>query len=203
LSSVPLGIHEVTALVLSGGCDGLAPLDPAQYPFVHDAALELLRQKGGLSQIDALAEAHATAAPGDEERMRLYQSLVRVGNELKYLEMHLSHHPMELLRAEAERYRCQSISEAVRAVAGETIRLAALVAAMRWVQTRQGQMQFLTLDDETGVLEAVVFSAVYRRLGDRVTTPGPFLVEGKLRLQQEAAHLEVTSLEPFHRRGQR
>ena len=72
---------------------------------------------------------------------------------------------------------------------------------MRRVPTRQGPMQFITLEDETGLLEAVVFPAVYKRLGERVTTPGPFLVEGILRKEQGAVHLEVSRLGPFHERA--
>jgi DNA-directed DNA polymerase III PolC len=200
LEQAPLRINEVTALVLSGGCDNLAPLDAGKYPFIHEAVLELLRQNRKPSELEALKELHATAPPGEEARMQLYQSLERVRNELKYLEMHISHHPMELLRAEAKRYRCLPIAEAVSKGEGRPVRLAAVMAAMRRVQTRQGALQFLTLDDETGVLEAVVFPAVYQRLGERVTTPGPFLVEGRLRFQQGAVHLEVSRLEPFHKR---
>lgn len=61
-------------------------------------------------------------------------------------------------------------------------------------------MQFLTLEDETGLLEAAVLPPVYRALGERVTTPGPFLLEGTLRHQQGAVHLEVRLLAPFHER---
>jgi error-prone DNA polymerase len=84
---------------------------------------------------------------------------------------------------------------------GRTVRLAALVAAMRRVPTRQGVLQFLTLEDETGILEAALLPAVYRRLGNRVTTPGPFIVEGELRRQQGAPHLEVCRIAPFHERS--
>jgi hypothetical protein len=56
------------------------------------------------------------------------------------------------------------------------------------------------LEDETGLLEAAVMPPVFRGLGDRVTTPGPFLVEGDLRREQGAVHLEVSWIAPFHER---
>ena len=201
LERVRLRSHEVTALVLCGACDGLAPLDADSYPFVHEAAVERLRQKCDPAELDTLQPVRATVTTDTEkERVRLYQALVRVRNELAYLEMHLSAHPVGLLRTEAARYACLPIREAVGAPADSTVRLAAVIAAMRRVPTRQGPMQFITLEDETGLLEAAVLPAVYRQLADRVSTPGPFLVEGKLRIQQGAVHLEVTRLDPFHER---
>jgi DNA polymerase III alpha subunit len=201
LQRVKLAIHEVDALVLSGACDGLLPLDGAAYPFVHEAAVERLRQKCDPAALDGMRlVSPQSATVEDEKRMRLYQALVRVRNELTYLEMHIFAHPMALLREEALLHGCLPIEEAIRSPADSTVSIAAIIAAMRRVVTRQGPMQFITFEDETGVLEAVVFPVVYRRLGERVTTPGPFLVVGKMKEQQGAVHLEVGRLEPFHER---
>lgn len=35
LERVRIPLRELQALVLSGACDGLAPLDPRSYPFIH------------------------------------------------------------------------------------------------------------------------------------------------------------------------
>ncbi len=86
--------------------------------------------------------------------------------------------------------------------AGTKLCLVVIVAAMRRVPTRQGPMQFLTVEDETGLLEAAVLPPAYRRLGERISTPGPFLIEGRLRRQQDAAHLDVSDITPFHEREQ-
>lgn len=204
LRRVKLAVHEVTALVLCGACDGLAPLDGAAYPFVHEAVVERLRQKCDPAELDGLRVVPPRSeTPEEAERNKLYQALVRVRNELAYLEMHISAHPMALLRKEASRCGLVTIEEASRSPADSTVGIAAIVAAMRRVVTRQGPMQFISFEDETGVLEAVVFPAVYARLGERVTTPGPFAVVGRLKLRQGAVHLEVGRLEPFHERKRR
>jgi DNA polymerase III subunit alpha len=189
---------EIASLVLSGACDGLLPLTAADYPFAHFAALERLREGCDPAALDTLPIPFARGTP--EDQVRLYRGLVRVRNELRYLEMHLSGHPMALLRGEARRYRCIQVKEALAAPRGEMLRVAVTIAAMRRVPTRQGVMQFLTVEDETGLLEGALFPPVYRRLGERVTTPGPFLVEGKLRRQEGATHLEVTWIAPFRER---
>jgi DNA-directed DNA polymerase III PolC len=198
LDRVRLGVHEVAALLLSGSCDGLPPLRAADYPFVHEVAVERLRQKCDLSELENLRVVTQTPdSAAERERVRKFQALVRVRNELNYLEMHLSAHPMELLREEAKQAGCVTVSQTVATPSGSSVRLAAVVAAMRRVMTKQGPLQFITFEDETGLLEAVVYPVVYRQLGERVTTPGPFLVEGKVRDQQGAVHLEVGRLKPF------
>jgi DNA polymerase-3 subunit alpha len=198
---VRLASHEVAALVLCGACDDLPPLSTADYPFVHEAVLDRLRQPFDPADLDRFPYARPESTAGaDDKAFELYQALVRVRNELNYLEMHLSAHPLALMRQEAALYGCLTIREVVGAKADSTLRLVAVIAAMRRIATGQGPMQFLTLEDETGLLEAVVHPSAYRGLGERVTTPGPFLVEGKLRLQQDAAHLEVSRLDPFHER---
>lgn len=200
LQRVPLSRSEVAALVLSGTCDGLSPLFPEDYPFVHEALLGCLRKGCAPAELDQLRFEKHRAKP--DQALQLYQGLVRVRNELRYLEMHLTASPMALLRAEAVRYGCVTIRQAEEAGKDSEIRLAVTLAAVRRVPTRQGIMQFLTLEDETGILEATLLPPAYRCLGERVTTPGPFLVEGKLRRPQGTVHVEVTGLSPFYERKQ-
>jgi len=41
-------------------------------------------------------------------------------------------------------------------------------------------MEFLTLEDKTGLVEVTLFPVVYQKFGHLVTSRGPFLVEGKV-----------------------
>ncbi len=189
----PLRGRPLEALVLSGACDGLAPLAPEGYPFLHEAALARLRAGASLEGL------RAEPAPGtDPARLELYRTLSRVRNELVHLGLHLTCHPLEALRGEAERAGCARIVDA--STAGERTRLAGTLAALRRVATRRGPMAFLTLEDETGILEAVAFPPVYGRIAAGLGTPGPFLVEGTLASDRGARHLELAELEPFHAR---
>jgi DNA polymerase III alpha subunit len=198
LERVRFSRREISALVLAGAADGLPPLAAAAYPFAHEAALALLDEKGNPADLDQLV----LPQPAAGKRVRLYQDLVRVRNELRILEMHLHAHPLALLREEASRQGCLPIREAAALPTGARLRLAALIAAMRRIPTRRGPMQFLTLEDETGLLEAAVLPPACRRLGERVATPGPFLVEGALVRQQGAVHLMVNLATPFYQREQ-
>ena len=81
---------------------------------------------------------------------------------------------MHVLRDEAARVGCITTAE-LAARRGEKVRIAGLVAAARRLVTRGGRiMQFVTLEDEHGLVETVLFPEVYASLQDPVTTPGPF-----------------------------
>ena len=156
--------REITALILSGACDGLAPLAAAGYPFAHEAALELLRKESEISALDRLELQGSVAVAAKDSQVKLYQSLMRVRNELRYLGMHLHAHPMALLRAEAERYGCLTLRDAAfsRTAGSALATSAVIIAAMRRVATGRGPMQFLTLEDRNPAFrEAAVRPPVY------------------------------------------
>jgi DNA polymerase III alpha subunit len=176
---------ELVALVLSGACDGLPPLSPADYPFAHQVALGM-----------------APECPRDRRaaRLTLYRALVRVNNELRFLGMHPSHHPMSLLRAEATRAGCIAAATA-KDHRGSKVAFAGVVSALRRVRTGDGRiMQFVTFEDETALLSAVLPADTFHRLEDPITHPGPYLIEGII--DQDAGHiaLRVGAVRPFHRR---
>ena len=60
---------------------------------------------------------------------------------------------------------------------GRRVRIAGVLEAMRTAGTqRNGRVTFLTLDDEFGLFEAVVFDGDRRRL--RIHGYGPYIVNG-------------------------
>jgi DNA polymerase III alpha subunit len=53
------------------------------------------------------------------------------------------------------------------------------LAASRRVRTADGRwMRFLTLEDESGLAEVVLFADTYRRVGHQLTHRGPFAAVG-------------------------
>lgn len=191
--------RELRALLLSGACDELPPLSPGGYPFVHEVVLEGVRGEAPPEALrEVLERIERLPGTGDEaERLGAYQRLVRVRNEIAFLDMHLSDHPMRLLRDEADRLGCLRSREVAARARGH-VRLAAVLAAARRVPTSQGDMRFLTLEDEEGLVEALLPPEANRRLGERLATPGPYLIEGAIR--EGDPHLEITDLSPFHER---
>ncbi|MCY1059213.1 PHP domain-containing protein [Nannocystis sp. SCPEA4] len=195
LRAVPLGARELRALVLCGACDDLAPLSADAYPIAHEELLaHLERDRDPAALADFVARAPAGPAAD------LYRRLVRVRNELTVLHMHLSDHPLRILRDEARRAGCITARE-VSGRAGRQIRVAGLIAASRRHRDGHGRtMQFVTLEDETGLVEAVVAADVYAALGDPIRNPGPVMLTGRAVVDRGHAHVDVSQVLPFHRR---
>jgi DNA polymerase III alpha subunit len=67
-----------------------------------------------------------------------------------------------------------------------------MVAARRTVSTQDGHsMQFVTLEDETGLIECTLFPEAYRRHRGRVRSLGPYLAEGRVEEQYGAPTVNV------------
>jgi DNA polymerase III alpha subunit len=195
LDRVPLPLRELEALVLCGALDGLDPLDPAGYPLAHEDLLERLRHAPG-------AGALLRFQPRRDEggRWDLYRSLVRLRHETAYLSLHLTDHPMRLLRDEARRAGCVTTRE-LASRPGRSARVAGIVAARRRLASRGGRfMQLVTLEDEEGLIELVVLPGVSLALGDAVTDPGPFLAAGRVDVDHGDVTLHITEIRPFHER---
>ena len=62
-------------------------------------------------------------------------------------------------------------------------------------------MQFVTFEDEAGLIEAVLFPRTYQTLDDPVKNPGPYLVTGRVAEDHGDIHLIVSEVMPFHKRS--
>jgi DNA polymerase-3 subunit alpha/error-prone DNA polymerase len=183
LTRVKPALRELEALVLCGACDGLRPLEREAFPIPHRAALVSL---GSRLKLD---------------RLERWPALARVHLELTFLELSVSGHPLQLLRDEARRAGCVSTAEAREGVR-ERVRIAGTLAASRPVETKGGAtMQFLTFEDEAGLLEAVLFPPVRASQAKKLTTPGPYLAEGIVERDRGDVQLDVEWLTPFYQRA--
>ena len=111
-------------------------------------------------------------------------------------------HPMTLYRKELERLHPV---EAVRLghFIGRRIRFAGWLVTGKRVQTRQGDtMEFLTFEDETGMVETTFFPKTYERFCHMVDRNRPYVLEGKVETDWGAVTLtvdRVTALAPVNR----
>ncbi|HEX4517483.1 MAG TPA: hypothetical protein VH054_28250, partial [Polyangiaceae bacterium] len=186
--------RELRSLVMCGACDALSPLTPNAYPIAHE---DLLVALDGTNATDVL-DSFVVRAPSGPNASS-FRALVRIRNELEILAMHPSGHPMRVLRDEVKRVEGVPI-RALRERIGRA-RVAGIVAASRRIETaRGGAMHFVTLEDETDLIELVVRPHAYAELGDPITTPGPFLIDGTVQRDHGDVMLVVERALPFHRR---
>jgi DNA-directed DNA polymerase III PolC len=196
IGRVAPSLQELGALFLSGACDGLLPLSAENYPFAHQDLLERLRERPLTVALGAFTPREVRG-----RHQEIYRALFRIRNELIYLSMHPTAHPMSVLREEAARAECIQVAHLPER-RGEVVRIAGVVAATRRLATHGGSMmQFVTLEDESGLVEVVLFSGTYAALRDPVTTPGPFLVTGRVEDDSGDVHLVASGMLPFHARA--
>jgi len=89
-------------------------------------------------------------------------------------------------------------------LAGRRVRLAAWLITGKVVHTRNGEpMEFLTFEDETGIVETTFFPDPYRRFCHMLDRHRPYLLEGKVETNWSAVTLTVERVEAISVRGRK
>jgi DNA polymerase III alpha subunit len=193
---IPLTPPELEALILSGACDDLAPLSRSAYPFPHEELLTRWKREPGVRGLDGFVPRNARGRFAET-----YRTLCRIRHELRFLGMHPSAHPIQVLRAEAEREGCIPTG-ALRGREGQYVRLAAVVVASRKQTDAAGRtMQSVLLEDEHGLLEATLAPAVLVASADLVNGTGPLLLSGWLDGDPVSSILTVEAVAPLQPRA--
>jgi DNA-directed DNA polymerase III PolC len=122
--------------------------------------------------------------------------------EFEFMGITVNAHPTALFACAGDerRARLEAKSATTRLIAcrdlerfaGGRVALRGWLVASRRVRTVHGDwMRFLTLEDESGLVEAVMFPAVYAREGHRLVDPGPHCISGIAADQMGACTLHV------------
>ncbi len=170
---------EAEALILVGAFDRFGRSRPQLL-----WELELLRRRPVRDATDRTPglweEVSSTVAEASLPELPEFTLEERVEFEQQYLEMTPSAHPLVRYRealGEAGLTSAVKLSEHV----GEQVRVAGVLVASRRARTKENLfMEFITLEDETGMMEVTLFPVTYQKYGHLVTSRGPFLVEGKV-----------------------
>ena len=102
----------------------------------------------------------------------------RVEAQERILGISVDAHPLELYAGRLASENITTSLDAIREI-GKRVRVVGIRQTSRHIRTAKGQvMAFLTLEDLEGVLEVIVFPAVYRRCRAELSGSGPLLVEG-------------------------
>ncbi len=127
--------------------------------------------------------------------------------------LYLTGHPMDEYREEARRWRAAPIGAILADFAqedgateyqdGQRITLVGVVTASKTKTTRNNTlMAYVTLEDDTGSIEMLVFSRVLGESGSYIKENTPILVQGKISVRDEKApQLMVDSVRPLGQGG--
>jgi len=181
---------ELRALVAAGALDSLNPSDSR-------AALLWGAVRPGACRRPEQRQRKLFHVPPTTPRLPADDPGEQLRREFEVLGFLCEGHPMAL-------YRCiPAAGRAVRAVdlprlAGKRVRFAGWLITGKVVRTRSDEtMQFLTFEDETGLVEATFFPRVYRRCCHRLDTGRPCLLTGRVEEEWGAVTLTVTDAAPL------
>ena len=113
--------------------------------------------------------------------------------EKEALGVYFSSHPLSAFRDLLKKRGAQAITAARQMPKGQ-LSIGALLAGIKTIRTKTGQhMAFLTLSDETGEMEAVVFPDQYRRLSPLLEEGALLFAAGKMEERQEKTQFIMSS----------
>ncbi len=181
---------EVRALVHCGALDGLGP-GHSRAELLWDATRRLAVLSGGASAPRSRslfetppAEARPPRLPADDARERLRREFAVLG----FL---CERHPIVLYADAVRRAGAVKAVDLPRCV-GRRLRFAGWLITGKVVETKQGEpMEFLTFEDETGLVEATFFPQTYRRFCHLLDRERPYLLSGKVEEDWGAVTLTV------------
>ncbi|WP_028323138.1 DNA polymerase III subunit alpha [Desulfatirhabdium butyrativorans] len=193
---IDLSDTEARHLIDCGAFDGIARGENRamlHWRWMRHRRISTVRG-GNLRLFEPQAE-YGTAPPlpeGDE--------LDRLRREYRVLGFLCDRHPLSLFRG-AKVLRKTIRSEDLPSRIGRRVAMAAWPVCHKTVHARNGKrMAFFTFEDETGLIETVLFPDVYERTIHRLAADGPVILSGTPENQWGAVVLHVTAVDPLGRR---
>ena len=162
----------------------------------HGGRLQRDRERGQTQLFDAMGP-----AGGPDDYVALpdvvaWSDAEQLAHEKAALGLYLSGHPIDEYRDQLEAVGARAIT-ALEASEPEVL-VGGIISAYRPLKTRRGApMAVLTLEDQGGSLEVVVFPKTYERCAPLLVPDRLVLVSGKLELDEETARLLANAVRPI------
>ncbi|MFJ8264444.1 DNA polymerase III subunit alpha [Peribacillus asahii] len=123
---------------------------------------------------------------------------IRLEDKLQFeknvLGLYLSNHPVSSYQKLFKHFGCISIEEATRKKEAKAL-LGVYISAVKTIRTKKGEMMaFLTISDEDGDLEAVVFPNSYRQFAETIQTNAIVMLQGTLEERDGKLQLNVQQI---------
>jgi DNA polymerase-3 subunit alpha/error-prone DNA polymerase len=182
--------HEARSLIHAGAFDSLHPEESRPSLLWALACWQKLRS--GSTGTGALFNCRVNIPkpplPPETERTRLR-------HEFSTLGFLCDRHPMALYADMLKKLRICKAKDVPRFV-GKHVRIAGLLITEKVVYTRHGDpMEFLTFEDETGLVETTFFPKTYRRFCSLLDKSRPLTLYGKVEEDFGAVAMNVTHVD--------
>jgi len=196
-SRTDMSLPEAEALVLAGALDFTGQRRPELLWELHTS--HRVRQR--TREIPVRGELLVEGPP--PLGLREFPPGRRARYEFEVLGISLAEHPLRWICRNLGREGLVLPGRPAMA-AGRRVRAVGLLSTMRSVETRGGaRMAFVTLDDETGPFECVLFPNVYRRERVHLEGWGPYEVQGVVEEEFGVPALTVERLQRIEQHSAR
>ncbi|RYY66159.1 MAG: error-prone DNA polymerase, partial [Chitinophagaceae bacterium] len=139
----------------------------------------------------ALFEGHAAPdAVGEAVQLPLLLESEQVVQDYGALGLSLKAHPLQFLRPELDRGGCVRAADLVRMPHGAPVRIAGLVLVRQRPGTAKG-VWFMTIEDETGTANLVLFPQVVETYKRKIVGARLFLADGTVQREGIVVHVIV------------
>ena len=108
--------------------------------------------------------------------------------DYRHVGLTLRQHPVTFLRADLTTCRIVSCAEAMQARDGARLEVAGLILVRQQPGSAKGVL-FITLEDETGIANLVVWPAVFEQFRRTVMGASMIAVRGRVQREGEVVHL--------------
>jgi DNA polymerase III subunit alpha len=187
LARVPAESDELETLIKCGAMDELGATRPALLWQLSAAAA-----RSRTAPTEARLFADAAAPPEAPLPVADYSRMERLAWEQRLLEVAVSGHPLDLVARNGEPW-----SDQLDRLRGRRTTLLGWLITYRHVATKHHQnMMFLTLEDQRGLFEAILFPDAYRRYGALVFETRLLRVTGRV---ESEGQIKCERLEPARR----
>lgn len=182
---------EARALIHSGAFDSLHP-DTTRAELLW----ALLRWHGTTKKIQAPPDLFAPQKPPARPQFPPQNKIARLRREFGVLGFLCDRHPMTLFNEPLKGVSIVKAKELKKHI-GRKVQVAGLLITGKVVSTKKGEpMEFLTFEDETGLMECTFFPQAYRRFCAILDKSRPFILSAKVEADFGAVTLTVSGVRP-------
>jgi DNA polymerase III subunit alpha len=202
-----LNKRVMESLMRAGALDGLGAnraqmIDAIDSAMEHSQKLQHAReigQRGLFGGAAAAATAPALEAPAlpDVPEWPEHELLAA---EYSVLGFYVSGHPLDKYAGRLQDWKAVELSTIEGRRNGEDLTVAGIIAQTRPMRSRQGRRwAILTLQDRTGVIEALVFPEAFGKLEPILKAATPLLVKARVAVEDVGTRLIVSDARPVER----
>ncbi|WP_100012088.1 DNA polymerase III subunit alpha [Lentibacillus sediminis] len=122
----------------------------------------------------------------------------KLADEKELLGVYISSHPLKEMRRRLRENGLITLTEAAKLVGKRHVKSAAVIQTIKTIRTKRGDaMAFLTIGDETGEMEAVMFPELYRETNRWLEEEMLVLVSGKIESRNGKVQWQLATIQPL------